>query len=121
MAAGEKNFIIEAGSSFNYIITWKNKLTGLPIDLTGYEIKFVAKRLPTDTKHAIDLSSEEGTLQLDRPTGKMYIQLTHTKTQSLFPYYQFLIYELSTRHIATNNYRVLLKGNIEVKRSFLNG
>ena len=80
MAAGTLNLIIEQGSTFSKVLTYKDS-SGTVIDLSGYSARMQARVNVGDTYTLFSLTSASGGgLTISGVDGKITITITSTAT-----------------------------------------
>lgn len=99
MGAGKFNFTIEQGATYERSFTWKNS-AGVPIDLTGYTIRLMAKNTVDETTPLITLSTVSppgGITVTDPATGTWTISLSPATTAA----YKFdkIVYDLEVQSL----------------------
>lgn len=82
MLAGVRNFIIQQGSTWDPVMTWKSD--GTPVNLTGYGARLQG-RLPLggDIVQPFDLSSTGGTIILGGALGTFQPVVTAAQTSAI--------------------------------------
>lgn len=78
--ASEKNFIIDAGASWQQKCVWKKN--GVVVPLTGYTAKLSLKRNYNDASAVLTLTSGSG-ITLDATNGCFYLALTNAQSAAL--------------------------------------
>lgn len=89
--AGIYNFIMDQGSTYTVQMVYQNG-AGSPIDLTGYTAKMQLRLQYGDPVAAMTLSTENGGISIDGPTGTINIVATDEQTLVLEP--TFYVYDL---------------------------
>ena len=79
--AAEKNFIIDAGASWQQKCVWKKN--GVVVPLTGYTARLSLKRNYNDTNPVLTLTSPSGGITLDVTNGCFYLALTNAQSTAL--------------------------------------
>jgi hypothetical protein len=112
IAARYDKFRFEQGATFDVRMTYRNKSTGSPFDLTGYTAIMSFKENPEDSSSWLELTTENGGITLGDALGTIDIYISPDDTQAitvLKSYYTLdLIY-------SSNKYRIL-KGYITLSR-----
>lgn len=73
---------IYKGYAFSRVLTYKNKETGLPIDITGVTVDFKAKPSVNYGSDLISLTIGSG-ITVDAVNGKITIRLTKIQTAAI--------------------------------------
>jgi hypothetical protein len=110
MAAGPHNFTIEKGATFTRRITLKDKVTNLPLDLTGYTVKLMARQ-SYGSPIVLDLSTTNGKITLDAINGKFIIIMSSTVTNAITVSNLIYAVEISSGSVVTR----VIEGNITIK------
>ncbi len=84
MTAGAYDFIIEQGSTFTRLITWKDANGGL-IDLSSYTARMHLRRTADEPKTVIELTTENGRITLGGSNGTVSLTISATDTEALDP------------------------------------
>lgn len=79
---GQFDITILQGATFNPVITWKNKSTGVPVDLTGYSARLQVRKSASDSNKLLDLTSGDG-ITLGGSAGTITILVSATDTAAL--------------------------------------
>lgn len=82
MSAGQHNFIIEQGTTFNPVLTWKDS-SGTPIDLSGYTARMQLREYLESSTVVAELSTENGGIALGGVAGTITLFISATNTANL--------------------------------------
>lgn len=82
MTAGNHNFTIEKGATFNPVVTWKGS-NGTAIDITGYSARMHIRKTKNDPNTIFALTSANGKLTLGDDAGTIEMLLTATETAAV--------------------------------------
>jgi hypothetical protein len=82
MAAATYDFTIEQGATLLKAITWKDS-NGDPVDLTGYVARMQVRPSATSEDVLLDLSTDNGGLQLTPSSGVVTITASAEDTAAL--------------------------------------
>lgn len=117
MAASTINLSVEAGATFNHQMQWMDA-NKLPINMTGCTARSHWKTTLNDVVPLKELTTENGGIVINIPTGTITLHLTATET-ALIPYVD-AIYDLeiifppdSTGEITVVR---LAKGKVKISR-----
>ena len=111
--AGKKNFEVDQNATFSFIIEYKDN-NGNPIDLDGSSAKLQVRDTAGGSKLAFSLTSPNGGIIIDEPSGKLTIKMTPTQTSKLF--YPKSSYDIMVTDSNLNKTK-LLEGFITLSRS----
>jgi len=84
MRAGILNLLVQQGSTFSRTLTWE--IDGEPVDLRGYTARMQIRTVQVNTKPAKlldNLTSQNGGLVLDAPSGSITISMSAVNTAKL--------------------------------------
>lgn len=83
MSAAKLNLLIEAGATFNAVLTWQDP-DGDPIDLTGYTARMQARTKADAADTILDLTSDpDGGITLGDEDGTITIKVAADTTDDL--------------------------------------
>lgn len=82
MPAAVLDFTIEQGATWMEDIWWEAD-DGSPMPLTGYTARFQARSALTDPGTLVDLTTENGGIEIDGPTGKITLIMDADATAAL--------------------------------------
>ena len=113
MAAGQHNFALDRGVTERRTYTWKNKLTGVPVDLTGASAALTLRdaRAPNAAVFAT-LSTANSYITLGGVAGTIDVNFYSGLLQGRRE--EVVAFELRAT-LANGDVRSLLKGTIEVR------
>lgn len=84
---GQLDICINQGSTFFLPIMWHEQnedgTKGDPIDLTGFTARMQIRENIEDTGFIIELTTENGRIELNNPTGAVNLTIDATDTESL--------------------------------------
>lgn len=83
MAAGKYNIAIDQGTDLDVPLTWANKATKVPYNLTGYQARLQIRETAESTKSLADLSTENGLIVLAPTEGGITLRFTRAVTKAL--------------------------------------
>ena len=84
MSATRMNFpAIEKGATYRYSFKWFNPDKVTPIDLTGSTAKIHVRESVTSSTVLLELSTENGRISFDIPTGKISFYVSDEDTGAL--------------------------------------
>lgn len=115
MSAAKLNLLVEAGATFNCVLTWQDP-DGDPIDITGYTAALQARATADAAAALVDLTSEvNGGITLGDTDGTIAIVIAAAATAAL-PTGR-LVYDLElTAPGPTGDVVRLVEGSITVHR-----
>lgn len=82
MPAAVADFTIEQGATWVQDIWWEDE-TGTPMVLTDYIARFQARSSLSDVGTLVDLTTENGGIEIDGPAGKITITMDADATAAL--------------------------------------
>lgn len=112
MPAATKHILIEMGATFRLSAIWKDKITGQPIDLTGYTARMHVRSTLLAADPIIELNTANGRIALGGTAGTIDLHITAADTQSL-PASDGCVYDLELVS-PTGDVVRLLKGNARI-------
>jgi hypothetical protein len=116
MSAGQYNFIIEQGSTFQRTLIYKDE-NGDPVDLTPYDARMMIKAAKADTEAILSLSNEtEGGLTLGGAAGTIAILISAEDTEDLDFDSAYYDLEIETDEVVTR----LLEGTVTLSKEVTN-
>lgn len=118
MAAGKKNILISRGATFIFAFTYKNKSTGLPVDLTGYSAKSQGRDLEGVLLTGFDCSTTNGKIVLGGPAGTVSMEVDKTDTADMDPdegVWDFFLIDPDDKAFK------IVKGKVEIETSVTQG
>ena len=108
--AGIYNFVMDQGSTFTLQMVYQNG-AGTPINLTGYTAKMQLRLQYGDPVAALTLTTENGGITINGPTGTINLLATDEQTLTLDP--TFYVYDLDI--ITGGTIERLIQGQITVR------
>lgn len=77
--------VIVQGSTYEKPLWYKNKVDGVvtPVDLTGYSARAKIQSHPLDEPYTLELTTENGGLEIDGPAGEIMRRITATQTDGM--------------------------------------
>lgn len=108
--AGTYNFVMDQGATFTLQMVYQNG-AGVPINLTGYTAKMQLRLKFGSPDAALTLSTENGGLTIDGPTGTISILATDEQTLALDP--ALYVYDLDI--ISGGTIERLVMGQVTVR------
>ena len=108
--AGIYNFIIDQGSTYTVQMVYQDG-GGNPINLTGYTAKMQLRLQYGDPVAALTLTTENGGITINGPTGTINLLATDEQTLLLEP--TFYVYDLDI--ISGGTIERLIQGQITVR------
>jgi hypothetical protein len=108
--AGIYNFVMDQGSTFTLQMVYQNG-AGTPINLTNYTAKMQLRLKYGDPVAALTLTTENGGITINGPTGTINILATDEQTLALDPV--FYVYDLDI--ITGGTIERLIMGQITVR------
>jgi hypothetical protein len=102
---------IEARTTFKFTITWKNKSTNLPINITGYTATAQFRSDYSSSEIYLELSTANGKIVLDPLVGKITITIPPIDTQNLT--WNKAVYDLLLRS-PDGEVTKVVKGEVEI-------
>lgn len=115
--------VIEVGATYKFSFTYKNKTTNTPVDLTGVTAKMQIRKAYTDAAYLLELSTENGRISIDIPTGRFSFLVTDEVTSTLIPDImpkQKCVYDLEL-YWPNGEVQRLLEGTVQVKMEVTRG
>lgn len=82
MTAAVYNFVLEQGTDKELSLIWKDSV-GTPVDLTGYTARMQMRPSKSSETVLLDLSTENGLIQLGGVTGAISLIFTEALTNTL--------------------------------------
>lgn len=111
MSAGKINLTIDQGADFSHAFQILDP-QNVPIDLTGYTAKMQARTSFTSDVAVIDLTTENGGLDIDLATAELTVSIP--RTESIFFTFDRLVYDILL--ISTADTWRLVEGQINLCR-----
>lgn len=108
--AGIYNFTMDQGSTYTVQMAYLDP-NGTPINLTGYTAKMQLRLQYGDPVAALTLTTENGGITINGPTGTINILATDEQTLTLQP--TFYVYDLDI--ISGGTIERLVQGQITVR------
>lgn len=108
MAAGNLDFTIEQGATFNLLLTWK--IDTVPVVLTGYTARLQARVDTYDTETILSMTTGAG-ITLGGVAGTIALNLTATQTAILQT--GTFVYDLELQS-ASGDVTRLVQGNLTI-------
>jgi len=113
MIAGRYDkFRFEQGATFDPVLRYKNKNTGIPFDFTGYTARMAFKENLDDETPWLELDTETGGITLGGALGTISIYISPDDTEDFTVIKSFYTLDL----ILNDNIYRLLKGSIILNR-----
>jgi hypothetical protein len=108
--AGIYNFVMDQGATFTLQMVYQNG-AGAPINLTGYTAKMQLRLKFGSPDAALTLTTENGGITINGPTGTINLLVTDEQTLALDPV--FYVYDLDI--ITGGTIERLVMGQITVR------
>jgi hypothetical protein len=83
MTTRSRTLTIVKGASFTPRVTWKNRTTGLPFDLTGASVAFVVRTREDAPDALLELSTSNGGIVPCGSDGVIQLDMPPSATQDL--------------------------------------
>jgi hypothetical protein len=116
MIAGKYDkFRFEQGSTFDPILTYKNRSTGVPFDFTNYTARMRFKENIDDETPWLELDTETGGITLGGALGTISIYISADDTEAFTILKSYYTLDIINDDVEPKIYR-LLKGSIILSR-----